>query len=112
LAARPRLAPIIAIIAALLGAASFNRSRVWHNGVSLWTSVIEYDPQLALPYNSRAVALAERGDNAAALRDLNTSIAIDPCYAMALNNRIIIDHRLGDSAAAARDRDKLSRCRK
>ena len=85
---------------------------MWHDSVALWTSVIDYAPELALPYNSRAVALAQRGDNAAALRDLDASIAIDPCYAMALNNRIIVAQRLGDSAAAARDRDKLSRCRK
>jgi hypothetical protein len=107
-----RMTAAIAIIAALLGAASFNRSRVWHDSVSLWTSVIDYAPELALPYNSRAVALAQRGDNAAALRDLNASIAIDPCYKMALNNRIIVAQRLGDSAAVSRDRDKLSRCRK
>jgi hypothetical protein len=107
-----RMTAAIAVIAALLGAASFNRSRVWRDSVALWTSVIEYAPELALPYNSRAVALAQRGDNAAALRDLNASIAIDPCYAMALNNRIIVAQRLGNSAAVSRDRDKLNRCRK
>jgi protein O-mannosyl-transferase len=112
LAVKPRLVPLIAIVAALLGGASFNRSRVWHDSVALWTSVIEYDPTLALPYNNRAVAFVEQGDNAGALRDLNASIAIDPCYAMALNNRMIVALRLGDSAAASRDRDRLSRCRK
>jgi Tfp pilus assembly protein PilF len=85
---------------------------VWHDTVVLWTSVIEYDSTLALPYNNRAVAFVEQGDNAGALRDLNASLAIDPCYAMALNNRMIVALRLGDSAAAARDRDRLSRCRK
>ena len=107
-----RMTIVVAIIAAALGVATFERSKIWHDSVALWSSVIEYDPHIALPYDARGVALAQRGDNAAALRDLNAAIAIDPCYAMALRNRIVVENRLGDAAGVARDRDRLSRCQR
>ncbi len=107
---QPKHWPIIAIVAALLGAGTFARSRVWHDSLTLWTSVIETDPQIALPYNARAAALASMGDRRAALRDLDRAIALEPCYAMALRNRIVVTQRLGDSAAAARDIEQLRRC--
>src|SRR6266849_706454 len=107
-----RMTMLIAIVAAALGVMTFERSKVWHDSVSLWSSVIEYDPHVALPYNARGVALAQQGHNAAALRDLNAAIEIDSCYAMALRNRIVVENRLGDAAGVARDRDRLSRCQR
>lgn len=107
-----RATMLIAILAAVLGVATFDRCKVWHDSIALWTSVIEYDPHIALAYNGRGVALAQQGESAAALRDLNASIAIDPCYATALRNRIVVENRVGDAAGVARDRDTLSRCLK
>ena len=78
--------------------------------MTLWTSVIEFNPQIPLPYNSRAAARAAMGDRQAAMRDLDRAIALNPCYAMALRNRIVVAQRLGDSATAARDAEQLRRC--
>jgi protein O-mannosyl-transferase len=108
--AKPKHWPIIAIVAALLGAGAFMRSRVWHDSITLWSSVIESNPEIALPYNARAAALFSAGDRRGALRDLDRAIAIKPCYAMALRNRILLSQRLGDSAAAQRDVEQLRRC--
>jgi len=107
---KPKHWPIVAIVAALLGAGTFMRSRVWHDSVTLWSSVIETNPDIALPYNARAAALASAGDRRGALRDLDRAIALEPCYAMALRNRIVVSQRLGDTAAAQRDIGQLQRC--
>jgi hypothetical protein len=109
---RLRMTAIVAIVAAVLGAAGFRRSRVWHDSVTLWSSVIEVDPQVALPYNSRAVALAANGDTQGTIRDLDQAIALNPCYAMALRNRIMVAQRLGDRVTASRAQDKLKKCPK
>ncbi len=101
---------ILLLIAAVLGIATFNRSRVWHDSVTLWSDVIESDPANALAHNSRAVALAQRAEIAAAVRDLNTALALDPCYVTAIRNRVIIAARIGDRQSAARDLDRLHRC--
>jgi hypothetical protein len=108
--AKPKHWSIVAIVAALLGAGTFIRSRVWHDSITLWSSVIETNPEIALPYNARAAALYSMGDRRGALRDLNQAIAMKPCYAMALRNRILVSQRLGDTAAAQRDVEQLRRC--
>ena len=107
---RLRMTGTIALIAALLGAAAFNRSRVWHDSVSLWTSVIERDPQLALPYVSRSQAWFMSGDLEGAIRDVDRAIALSPCYGMALSNRRSLAIGLGDRTTEARVTEQLKRC--
>ena len=104
--------PAIAILGAILGALSFNRSRVWHDSVTLWSNVIENDPGISRAWNSRGVAFVENGDFPAAVRDFDRSIAIEPCYEQALVNRYIVAEKFGDKAGAAAARDKLAKCRK
>ena len=106
---RLRMTTIVAIVAALLVGAAFARSHVWHDSVSLWTSVIDEHPEVALAYNNRAAA---SGDPREIVADLDRAIALDPCYATALRNRMMAAERLGDNVAAASARDKLSRCQK
>jgi hypothetical protein len=102
---KPKAWPVIAIIAAILGLLTFERSRVWHDSISLWNSVIATDPRIAQAYNGRAAALFARGDVAGARRDIDRALAIDPCYAPALRNQIV----LGGGQPA---RDKLAECQK
>ncbi|HLJ75640.1 MAG TPA: hypothetical protein VKU62_13695, partial [Thermoanaerobaculia bacterium] len=102
---KPKAWPLIAIIAAILGVLTFERSRVWHDSISLWNSVIAADPQIAQAYNGRAAALFSGGDVAGARRDIDRALVIDPCYAPALRNQIV----LGGGQPA---RDKLAKCQK
>jgi hypothetical protein len=112
LIARPRAWPAVAIVAAVLGAMTFNRCGVWHDSVTLWTSVIDSDPGIATAYNSRAVALAMHGRVPDAVRDLDQAIALDPCYQTALRNRLILAEKFGDARAGVAARDRLAKCRK
>jgi hypothetical protein len=110
LAVKPRFWPVIALIAALLGAAAFQRARVWHDSVSLWTSVIDLDPKLALPYVSRSAARFAAGDWKGATRDADRAIALSPCEGMALRNRRTFAIIQGDRATEARITEQLRRC--
>ena len=109
---RPKAWPLIAAIAAVFGVATFERSRVWDDSLSLWTSVIKFDPEIPQAWNGHAVGLASHGDFAGAARDLDRAIALQPCYVLAVGNRIILAEHFGDKAVAAALRDKLAKCRK
>lgn len=86
------------------------RSRIWHDSVSLWTSVIDYTEESRLPFNNRGAALAEMGRFAEARRDFDRALAIDPCYGGALRNRALLSLREGNVAAAKGDLARLARC--
>jgi len=112
LIAKQKWWPVIAIVAASLGALAFNRSHVWHDSITLWSNVIDNDPGISRAWNSRGVAYVEEGDFPAAVRDFDRSIALEPCYEQALVNRYIVAEKFGDKAGAAAARDKLTKCRK
>jgi protein O-mannosyl-transferase len=112
LIAKEKWWPAVALVAAMLGALAFNRSRVWHDSVTLWSNVIDNDPGISRAWNSRGVAFVEEGDFASAVRDFDRSIALEPCYEQALVNRYIVAEKFGDKAGAAAARDKLTKCRK
>ena len=106
----PQLAIAAAILAIVFAAASNVRTRVWHDSISLWTSVIEYTDQSRLAFNSRAVALAEIGRTADARRDFDRALAVDPCYGQALRNRAILSAREGNLRAADADLARWMAC--
>ena len=110
--AKPKGWPIVAIVGAVLAVMTFNRCKVWHDSITLWTSVIDSDPTISTAYNGRAVELATRGRFADAVRDLDQAIAINPCYTTALRNRLILAQQFDDRLAAAAARDKLAKCQK
>jgi hypothetical protein len=106
----PRASIAAAAAAVLLGVMSFQRTQVWHDSVSLWSSVIDADPDVAMAYNNRAAALTERHDVAAAVRDIDRALALDPCYDTALRNRTIAAVSSGDQATARRLALQHRRC--
>ena len=105
LASMRRLAATFAIVlgAALLAALTWHRCAVWHDSLSLWSSVIDADDHVALAYNNRAAAWMAAGQPAPARSDLDRALALDGCYADARHNRAVWFARAGDFAAADRD---------
>jgi len=101
---------VIVAGALVLSVVTWQRCAVWRDSVSLWTSVIDYDDQVPLAYNSRAVALIAAGDANGARIDLDRALAIDRCYGAALHNRALLTGRAGDLAAADRDLQRAIRC--
>lgn len=78
---------VLIFYAALMGAISFKYSKVWYDGVSLWSDAIRQYPQTAFIYNNRGTAYAQKGQDDLALKDFNRSIELDPRSASAYNNR-------------------------
>jgi hypothetical protein len=109
---RARIAAIsLTILAiALLLPATVARTAVWHDSVTLWTNVIEFDASLAMPRNARGVAFAQRGDYASATRDFDAALTLAPCYRNAIRNRALIAIRQRDRVSAARLAALYARC--
>jgi len=90
----------------ILGILTWQQCRVWHDGTSLWTSVIDYDPSIAIAWNNRG----GNGKPLERLLELSEAISLDPCYVKALQNRARLLELAGSFDAALRDANRSIRC--
>ena len=104
-------AAVTAIGALLLGMLTWQRCFVWHDATTLWTSVIEYDPDTAVAWNNLGVALYADGDSARGFAALNRAVELDPCYLLALYNRAHLAFEgENDVERENRDIDRMLAC--
>lgn len=82
---------------------SFERTKVWHDSMALWTDTIEKNPDAALPYNNRANLFLASNQPDKALSDLNKAVEIRPKYVSARYNRGTIFLRMGKFDEAIAD---------
>jgi len=66
---------------------SHRQTRIWKDGITLWTNAINNYPNLPLAYNNRGNAYCYLNENRRALKDYDRAISIKPDYADAYNNR-------------------------
>jgi tetratricopeptide (TPR) repeat protein len=78
-------ASILAV--SLLTVLTVKQIKVWENTISLWSYVIEKEPEFFLAYNNRGLAFSNKGDLHAAIADYDKSIALNPSYPLAYYNR-------------------------
>ena len=71
----------------MLALASFQRTAVWKDSLTLWNDVAAKDTLDPTAYYGRGNAYAERGLYAPALADLNRCLELDPSRWRALSNR-------------------------
>jgi protein O-mannosyl-transferase len=85
---------------------SWDRSKVWHDDITLWTSLARQQPSLELPFNQRASAYVERGDYPSAVADFKRVVEINPRFSSNFNNLASAYGSWGkeDSAIACLDR--------
>ncbi len=78
-------------------------SRVWKDGISLWTDVIRQYPLFAIVYDNRGTAffLVQRDEEA--LADFSQAIMLNPTYPGAYNNRALIYLKKNEYAKAIAD---------
>jgi hypothetical protein len=108
---RWRAALVIAVPAVLgLALLTCGRIAVWHDSVTLWSSVLQYDDSIALAYDNRGAALAGAGLNPQGRADFDRAIAIDPCFARALRNRATLNLKEGHRLEASRDLARADEC--
>jgi tetratricopeptide (TPR) repeat protein len=77
--------------------------QVWQNSLSLWTYVIEKDPdRVPLAYNNRGRAFYGKGQFDQAIEDFNKAIMLDPLSSKAYLNRgaVLVERGQLDQAAA------------
>lgn len=82
---------------------SFNRTKVWKNGETLWTDAIEKFPQVAGSWGGRGVYYRLQKDYPKALNDFNKAISLNPNEAMFYSNRGNIYFDLHQDNAALDD---------
>lgn len=82
---------------------TFERCRVWKNGLTLWSDVLQQFPNVALAYQNRADWYFENQRIHDALSDYTEAIRSNPHFFIAYNNRGNMHLLLGQNAAALRD---------
>jgi len=100
----------IAIGGAILGALTWSRCEVWHDGETLWRSVIDSDPGVAVAWNNLGHALVSDGKHAEAFYYFTRAIELDPCYATALRNHALELEITGMYELEMRDIDRILAC--
>ena len=85
-----------AVIFAGLSFLSIQQLRVWKNGLSLWSYVIEKEPErVSIAYTNLGSAYQKMGQYDKAMENYDKAITVDPNDYLAYTNRGVIFDRLG-----------------
>jgi len=87
----------------VLGGLTWQRTRVWHDSVTLWNDVIDKAPTAALAYFNRGSAWGARGDHERAVADFTEVLRLFPTDADSYLNRGRAQDRLGRPDLAVQD---------
>lgn len=101
--------PLIIVLAmwlGMLGIVTHQRNTDWSDSITLFTDLIEKDPDHGHPYLIRGITYYQQGKMELALADYNQSIMRDTTDAKAFANRASVRGIKGDYAGALRDADR------
>ncbi len=104
--ARAGLAVVCALVILTLCRASFERSLVWRNSVTLWSDVLRKEPTAYGALINRAGGYVQRGEYAKALHDLDQAVKLVPDSLQAVTNRAAVHSLLGNIQPALNDFDR------
>lgn len=94
----------------ILGVLTWRQCEVWHDSKSLWLSVIDYDPTLALAWNNLASERRMAGDWRGSWLAVTRAVALDPCYLTALRNETVWFDDAGQYELERRAIEQMLRC--
>ena len=77
--------------------------KVWKDGMTLWTDVIEKDPSIPGAYNNRGLVYLEQNNIPLAKKDFDDAIRLQPDFAYAYYNRGLTSMNLGNTDAEVQD---------
>jgi len=83
--------------------ATRERNKVWSNGYTLYSDVIEKYPEQAYGYFGRAAAQMLENDPEPAINDFNMAINLEPDFTEAYDNRGLAKYHLKDYEGAVSD---------
>lgn len=100
------VAPVVLLLL-FLSSLTIKQIEVWKNTFSLWTYVIEKEPQkVPVAYNNRGLNFGKAGLMEKAIDDFNLAIKINPKYAGAYSNRGYAYYLIGQNGKALDDLNK------
>jgi protein O-mannosyl-transferase len=94
------------LLVALLGVKTQALTRVWHDSISLWTSVLRADPRSTIAYLNRSQAYIDAGELDKAMADLDRGRELDPNIPKIYLNRGVIHFMKGEFEAAMKEFDR------
>lgn len=94
---------IIVLLSVTMGYLTFERTKVWENSETLWTSVIQQYPENYLAYGHRANFFVQQNDVSAALEDYEACLTLNPSFALGWNNRGLLYYRQKKYTRAIQD---------
>jgi len=97
----------LALLTLFFSIFSYSRNKVWENGVTLFTDVVEKDPNSSMGYDMLGVAKSVIGDLPSALLAYEKAVALKPDYNNAIRNLAIVKSNLKDYKGAIQDYTKL-----
>ena len=99
-----KMLPIILLLVTLaFSYISHERTKVWYNSETLWTSVIETQPQVAMAYYDRGSFYSDHKKFDAAIADYTQAIKYDSTYYEATYNRGLMLKKQHKYTEALRD---------
>ncbi len=84
---KPVFISVLIVTALIFSITTYSRNKVWKNGVTLFTDVIEKYPEYAEAYLNRANAFSDLHKNNEAINDYSMALQLSPDYAEAYNYR-------------------------
>ena len=97
------------LICALLAGATFARSQVWSDSLSLWDDTLAQYPDVPVARLNRSLARYQQGQLAEALSDLDAALVAEPGYAKAYGHRGVMRFQAGNAEGALEDLDESIR---
>jgi tetratricopeptide (TPR) repeat protein len=97
---------VFSVFILLLGYATWNRAKVWKNNITLFTDVLDKNPDVSVALNNRGNAYSNMGEYELALQDFNRGIKLSPGMKHLYNNRALALHKLDSSVEAVADLNK------
>ncbi len=100
---------VLAVWLGILGIVTRQRNTDWSDSITLFTDLIEKEPDRGHPYLIRGITWYQKGQYPKALEDYNQCILRDTTDAKAFGNRASARGMSGDYAGALQDADRALR---
>jgi len=94
---------ILTIIVSFYSILTFQRNKVWNNGITLWSDAVSKSPHKARPHYNLGVAYQKSNDFSQSILQYNKTIEINPVFTEAYTNLCAIYFKQGKFSQAMSD---------
>lgn len=78
---------VFLVLVAVMSVLSFQRNKIWKNDLTLYTDVLDKNPDVVQALNNRGIAYNNRGKYTLAIADFNRGVKLEPDFKYLYNNR-------------------------